>query len=583
MPRDLHEHISTKNKDYVKENIHIYEEFRNFVVNSIIYLRKELEIILSVYFLNLLQKSTNSEETHNLIRKYEGDFLNQRLIKELNSQDSLKSGKSFKIVYLSQFAYECLFSFINMKNLPFLQIELSNLLTIKIQNDPITEANYKHQLISSQFLDETLEKVNQSQVNTAIYKEDADFYQALEGIRKKKLQQLNQQKKKLITEEKFTKNSNWLLNILEKSKVSLPDIKLKQKVEWSKDFLERKILTPGSEPSILNISLTDQNESITCVELSIKASILLLGLLDSRIIGFILNPEICPKSDIDLEENSKQEKQQVRYLEFKGSESAITSLSFLYDENYFLSSTVEGNINLWNFSTNECITCYKGHIRTVWKVLYGPKGHYFASGSADCTAKLWVNDKIFPVRVFNGHTRDVMVIEFTHNCNYLISAGLDGIIFIWEISSGTKVKILFHLQEIVSSIAVSTSGLFMVSSSIEGNIIIWDLVKGKILNVFRLENEAEKKNKIISVNISFDESFLIVCSKRTIAYYYLDNLKEEENKDAYAHLFGDEFNKNFEKNNLKPLKFFDNQNNEYFLLNRFHPKNFVISVSKKII
>lgn len=71
-----------------------------------------------------------------------------------------------------------------------------------------------------------------------------------------------------------------------------------------------------------------------------------------------------------------------------------------------------------------------------------------------------------------------------------------------------------------------------VTGSEEGSVIFWDVVKGKIINCFNIEDDqimynAKKRKAILSLNFSFDESYLVCNSRKRISYYYLNDLREE--------------------------------------------------------
>lgn len=55
---------------------------------------------------------------------------------------------------------------------------------------------------------------------------------------------------------------------------------------------------------------------------------------------------------------------------FIGHEDAITSLSILYNESYFVSSSIDLSIRLWDIRLNVCLNIYKGHLNTIWNVKF---------------------------------------------------------------------------------------------------------------------------------------------------------------------------------------------------------------------
>lgn len=59
---------------------------------------------------------------------------------------------------------------------------------------------------------------------------------------------------------------------------------------------------------------------------------------------------------------------------FMGHEDAITSLNILYNENYFISASIDLSIRLWDVRLNVCLHIYKGHLNTIWNVKFANQG-----------------------------------------------------------------------------------------------------------------------------------------------------------------------------------------------------------------
>ena len=597
-----------------------YDEFKQFVRNSLLSLRKELENVLFACFLQLLRLGNEKKDDfqerfkmfRNIVDSNKNMFISPRLLKEVMMISSSLTLDNFatcfpellekltvngkNVVFLSEFAYECLFSYFEIEKKSAIMNSLNSFLTIRILKDPVAEANFKNEFLKLAGV-EDLEKMSAGVVQTLPSKADFDFYMALDSMSRKRV--INEKAKKYKVNPQdvsfITDGLKGLGNFQGEgsSILPIPEVKLASRVTFAQNYMDRVPLCEEVQPSILQVTLSDPQENLTCVEIGLNCNVLLYGSLDSSISLYLLNPDFLedlrPK---DKEPIVKEEQEQspIFYYKFLGHSSAVTSLSLLYDELFFLSSSVDTTIRLWCIRSRSCLVQYQAHINTVWRVRFSSKGYYFASASSDSTAKLWTLDRLSPIRLFLGHSSDVMLVDFLHNLQFLVTSSLDNRIIFWEIASGTKVRVLFHYQETVTSISISPSGLFMVTGSEDGSVIFWDLAKFLRVNCWEFEGgnmirtKNEIKQKILFSGFAIDESYVMVGSRKKVALYLVKNLRERRNEDIYKELKEEEEEKekvdNFcslEKNS------FDNQGNDFFLTARFHEKNHVFLVSKSLV
>ena len=90
-----------------------------------------------------------------------------------------------------------------------------------------------------------------------------------------------------------------------------PDIKPKYKIEFAKDFLDRKPIDDEKiEPDIQRFNFNDVNNEVTCVETSPMNKVMLLGTISGKIMGFyFVEPsfesphlDMRPQGDLDTTE-----------------------------------------------------------------------------------------------------------------------------------------------------------------------------------------------------------------------------------------------------------------------------------------
>jgi transcription initiation factor TFIID subunit 5 len=66
-------------------------------------------------------------------------------------------------------------------------------------------------------------------------------------------------------------------------------------------------------------------------------------------------------------------------------------------------------------SNASLVTCYSGHLYSIWDLELFSQLNLFVTASKDATARLWSFDRIYPLRVFAGHQSDVNCVKFHPN------------------------------------------------------------------------------------------------------------------------------------------------------------------------
>lgn len=486
---------------------------------------------------------------------------------------------------------------------------------IKIVKDSVKETYRSTNTVITALKSDEIERINRIPINLGPLRDDLVFFNKLEAF--SKLKNEHQTNSKKLNDKLNAVADTKDRNCLEKSNVILPDVKLTSQINFLKHYIEREKISVDStlkQPSVLGVTVTDPQETITCLEFDKSFNILLLGFENSQILCHFINPhmeglEVLDKSKkrnvetfrkvLSNESLFSETNEQASFLmkaphsrangvgqnsslhdipnciEFIGHENAITSLSMNYDELYFLSGSVDTTIRLWCIRQRTCLQVFSGHFNTVWAVKFSPKGFYFASGSSDTTARLWSTDKSFYLRVFVGHTADVNGLEFVENCNYLVTSSYDKVMRVWELLSGLCVRVLNHNNTAVTAMASTLSGNYFASGSEDGMVIVWDITTGEK----KVRLTVSKGQRINGLSFTIDEVLLSCSTKRRLVYHELGKL---QNNDLYKGLMTDKTAKELGiKDDAEPVNSFDAEDQD-FLTAKFHPRNFLVAVSRNI-
>ena len=188
--------------------------------------------------------------------------------------------------------------------------------------------------------------------------------------------------------------------------LNIPEVKLSYKIEYAKDFLDKKTVDSNSEPDILKVVLHSFGHTVTVVETNLMAKVIVVGFSNGRIQSFSFYEESAKDFDLErpamqtpsnlqtiLETDINEVIDGIRECTFLGHSGAITSLSMSYDSFYFVSASSDCSVRLWSLKMGHCLAVYKAHVNAVWSVKLNTKGFHFASGGADSLIFLWLSNR----------------------------------------------------------------------------------------------------------------------------------------------------------------------------------------------
>ncbi|XP_022659067.1 transcription initiation factor TFIID subunit 5-like isoform X3 [Varroa destructor] len=303
-------------------------------------------------------------------------------------------------------------------------------------------------------------------------------------------------KKKAKKDSGLSKKTRADPNAPPSNRIPLPELRDADKLDRLnalKEAAKRIRLGAGNLPSICFYTLINSHLQATAVEINDEATMMGIGLQDSRIKVFSVTPvklkamksagelETIDREADDVLYRMMDERSSADSKVLVGHQGPVTSLSFSPDKQFLLSGSEDGTIRLWSLLTWSNVVSYKGHVFPVWAVQFAPVGYYFVSCGHDRTARLWATDSYQPLRVFAGHYADVDCVQFHPNSNYVATGSTDRSVRLWDVLSGACVRHMTGHKSTIYALAFSSCGRFLCSAGGGGRILVWDVATAHLL------------------------------------------------------------------------------------------------------
>lgn len=355
--------------------------------------------------------------------------------------------------------------------------------------------------------------------------------------------------------------ANFMLNI--------PEVKLSYKIEYAKDFLDKRTIDASSEPDILKVALRSFGSGVTVVETNLMAKVILVGFGCGRVQAFYFYEESSKDVDLDrvsyatpsnlqtiLETDVTEAADGIRECTFLGHNGAVTCLSMSYDSFYFVSGSADCSVRLWSLKMGHCLAIFKAHVSPVWSVKLNPKGFHFASGGADSLIFLWLTNRSKfgsldnHLMSFTQHQKEITCLEFTENQNYLVSTSLDRSLRIWSLDDASLIRVIFF-PEPIRTFKLTMNADVVVCGGDEGGIYVWNLIKPSKVHSFSYF----PGKPVQSIRMSTDERFVLISAGNRATYFMTNHLKEEKSISAFEGFYGRPSNANWQDLALNSLEF----------------------------
>lgn len=174
------------------------------------------------------------------------------------------------------------------------------------------------------------------------------------------------------------------------------------------------------------------------------------------------------------------------------TDGQVRSLAFSPDSELLALGRADGQISLWQASTQREVGQLTGHTGSVTTVTFSADGQRLLSGSADQTLILWDVIRRQPVvELLRGHLGQVESVSFSPDGRLAASGstvntwnGADNQVILWDVYTGQiKDRLALADRTNVSSVVFSPDGQLLAVGQTDGYISLWTVQTGEKLGL----------------------------------------------------------------------------------------------------